>query len=332
MITISPLSEITLRHSAVHVSIAESGHIAVLSLKGRGSLISPDLASVHSFSVPNPPRHFELSPDGSMLAVTAGNGITFYAMPAFKKLKWLGDSFECCFFGSTDLLWTCARYAEETVIIEAWEPRTWTRIAKAKVADPYGDSHIRLFAHPKKNCVVVWVAAGQDGQCLYWASIEGSSIEVSRFRGLDFTTPPGFSPNGSEFLVITEEELHRYSYPQGPLLSKMHAFNEERLGDFVWYANDEHALLAAGEGRVFIVNVVNMTVEDEIAILGHEPRPIRELYPRLKGDRGLGSDLGFFLPIPGKKFLSVHKELPNEGRDPEQRQYRLLVWRMPDIY
>src|ERR1035438_7314189 len=63
--------------------------------------------------------------DGSMLAITAANGITFLSASTFEKIHRLNDSFESCRFDAKNRLWTWARFSTATVIVEVWEPGTW---------------------------------------------------------------------------------------------------------------------------------------------------------------------------------------------------------------
>jgi hypothetical protein len=343
MVTISPLTEVALRHRAFRVVVSDSGQVAVLSGLGSGSLISPDFGSMTPFAFSLEFKGAALSPDGSLLAITAANGITFLSTSTFKKIHRLSGSFQSCHFDSRNRLWTCARFSRETVV-EVWELGTWRRIANAKITDPYyGDSYFGLLPHPDQNCVVVWAAqerrrirskVGQHGQCLFWACLGNDGINVIRFPELHKTTWPSFSPNGDEFLVISEGELHRYGYPRGPLHARMQGLREsedDNLGDFVYYADAGHALVTSLNYRLFLVDVEKMEIEDEIAILGHEPRPVSELdpvlNPGLKGDRGLASDMVFLLPLPGARFVSVHSEF--RGVHPEDRDDRLLTWQLP---
>ena len=100
------------------------------------------------------------------------------------------------------------------------------------------------------------------------------------------------------------------------------------MGDFVSYVDANYSLLQSGNARLWLVDLETMTVEDEVSILGHEPKPLGELYPSLRGDGGLGSDLSFFLPLPHGQFLSVHPEIPSDF--PDGRHDRLLTWPAPE--
>jgi hypothetical protein len=331
MLTITPLTEVVLTHRAYHVGVAESGHAAALSRKGAGSLISPGGNSVTPFKLAFDPQHVSLSVNGGLLAVTGGNGISIISTSTLKPIHRLNDSFESSGFGPTGLLWTCARLYSETVTLEIWDPQTWTKVARTKITDPYGDAHFHLLSHPNDNCMVIWVAAGQDGQSLFWARHDDHTIVVDRFPELDYTTWPSFSPTGKEFLVISGGELHRYKYPRGPMDARMQwpsEDEEDQMGDFVSYVDADYALLQSLNERLYLVDLETMTIEDEIRLHGHEPRPVSELYPNIRGDRRLSSDLSFFLRFPNDQFLSVHSEF--SSAHPDDRLDHILTWRIPD--
>jgi hypothetical protein len=329
-VTIAPLTEIVLPHSAYHVAVGAAGHVVALSGKGAGSLISPDQRTITPFQVRFDPRGVSVSADGSVLAVTGRNEIAILSTSDLKTIHGLNDSFESCRFSANGLLWTCARLYSETVVLEIWEPKTWTRVARTKITDPYGGSCFDLLSHPDQNCVVAWPAAGQDGQCLFWARHHAQTIEVERFPELDCTTWPSFSPTRDELLVISGGELQRYGYPRGPISRRMEwppEDQEDRMGDYVSYIDADNALVQSANGRLYLVYLQAMTIDEEVSLQGHEPKLASELYPNLKSDRALCSDLSFFLPFPGDQFLSVHREFPPVH--PDDSHDHLLTWRIP---
>ena len=245
------------------------------SRKGAGSLVSPDQRKVTQFQVQFDPRGVSVSADGRVLAVTGGNGVEILSTSTLKPIHRLDDSFESSRFNANGLLWTCTRHDTETVVLEIWEPRTWTKVARTKITDPYGDSSFDLLPHPDQNCVVAWAAAGQDGQCLFWARHNDQAIIVERFPELDYTTWPSFSPTGEEFLVISGGELQCYGYPRGPIRRNMEwplENREEQIGDFVFYIDADYALIQSNNGRLYLVYLQAMTIEDEVSLRGHEPK------------------------------------------------------------
>jgi WD40 repeat protein len=302
MIAISPLADVALSHDTRVTAGSDSGHVAALSAEGAASLISPDFKTVKTFTIPEDPEAAALSPDGSLLAVAAAEGITILATSTFEKSHRLNDAFLSCLFVGEKLFWTCARFTEQTVTLEAWEPGSWTKIARVKVADPYGNSTFFLFAHPNRNSVVLFAGAGQDGQCLFWAILEGTEISVSRFEALDEAGLPSFSPSGEEFLVTSECELHCYTYPQDLLkgrLTELDGDEEDPIGFFVSYVDADHAVVTSMNGRLFLVDVAEMSVINEVAVPNLRP----------------SDDLNYFLQLPDRKFVLVYRESGGSHRN-----------------
>jgi len=311
MTAISSVTSVVLAHDTRITTGADSGQVAALSAEGVASLISPDFKTIRSFAIPQEPQGAGLSADGSVLAVAAPGGITLLSTSTFEKMHQLNDAFLGCLYAGEKLFWTCARLDQESVLLEAWEPGSWTKVARARVADPYGNSEFSLLRHPEENSVVVWAAAGQDGQCLFWSTLKGGGIHVSRFELLDETGLPSFSPNGSEFLVTSECALHRYAYPQGPLkgsLTELDGDEDDPIGYFVSYVDAGQALLTSMEGRLFLVDVEEMEVTEEVAVADVGPRDA----------------LDYFLPLIGGKVVLVYRE-----RGGQQKNSRLhLVGRV----
>jgi hypothetical protein len=307
MIKVSPQARITLGHTAFHVAPAKDGRIAVMSNSGIGTFLGRDLTVLSAFSIHQRPSHAALSPDGSLLAITASDGITFYSTATFERTHYMNDAYQWCLFGSDCVFWTSSRFTTLTTVLEAWDLTKETRIAKAKIADPFGDSIFLLFPHPLPSSVVVWAAAGQDGQMLFWASLESETIQVTPFVQQDFTLPPAFSPSGKEFLIFSAGQLYRYGYPNGPLLAQMDQLaGDECIGDSICYLDERHALLTSAKGRLLVVEVVKLKVLEEVSLVGEEnPRPVSNVVRLADG-----------------RFLSVHRDLSGACD-------RLMVWLSP---
>ena len=188
-----------------------------------------------------------------------------------------------------------------------------------------------IVPHPDGEHVAIWAAAGQDGQCIFWAHRDGSQIMFTRFPGVESTTPPSFTPSGDRFLAVCDgNELREYKFPLGPLHKKMAwPFDDmdNQIGERASYAGSSRALLHSSAERLYLVDLRRMAIADEVSLRGHEPKPVAEVYPSLSGEWGLCSDLGHFAPLPTGGFLSVHHELPfPSGGDSHDC---LLTWHLP---
>ena len=330
MITVSPLTEVTLSHRAYRVAVAESGHVVAVSRDGEGSLLSPDHSTLTSFRCPFEPGDVAISPTGGLLAIAGHGGLQILSTCTLRPVYNVDDSFDSACFSGNGNLWTSVCLDDGAVALEARDAKTLQVLARTELTNPFGGSHFKLLPHPDKEYVAIWVAPGQDGQCLFWAHRHGHSIVVDRFPGIDATAPPSFSPFGYRFLVVCDSaELRHYSFPRGPLVAAMPwPFDGEgnQIGDIVSFVDQSHALLESNEGRLFLIDLHSMAIQDEVGIPGHEPKAVAEVYPSLRGRSGLCSDLASFLPLPKGGFLSIHRELP--FRYPEERGDRLLTWKL----
>ncbi len=313
MIQVAPQAHVELAHSATYLAVCGEGHIAAISRSGSGTFCAPNLTAPQRFSVPASIHLAELSQDGGELAVAASNGITVYSTVTFERTGYLNDAFESCLFASPGLFWTCAPFGKATKVVEVRDAKTKTRIAHRKVANPFAESVFILYRHPSQSSAVILAGAGQDGQRVYWATLNGDTIQVKRFEDLHFAMRPAFSPDGREFLVTDGERVARYSYPDGPLLGEM----DQLAGDPVGYSegmylDQRRVLLTSAEGRLFVVNAEVMEVVDDVSILGFEERPMSPF-------QGL-------LGLSGNKFLSVHGD---PGAEMGDNWVHLAAWSLP---
>jgi len=314
MIQVAPQAQIELAHSAAYLAVSGEGHIVAISRSGSGTFFAPNLTSPRRFSVPASIHFAELSQDGGELAVTASNGITVYSTATFEQTGYLNDAFDSCLFASPDLFWTCAQFGKTTKVVDARDAKTKTRIAHAKVADPFAEGTFILYQRPSPNSAVILAGAGQDGQRVCWATLSGDRIQMKRFEELHFASRPAFSPDSREFLITDEGRVARYSYPDGPLLGEM----DELAGDSAGYSDcvyfdKQHALATSAEGRLFLINAEEMKVVDDISILGFEERPM--------------SPFQGFLGLLGITFLSIRGDQWEMGNN----WVHLAVWSVPPV-
>ena len=176
--------------------------------------------------------------------------------------------------------------------------------------------------------VTLWVAAGQDVQSLYWAQYTDSKQKAELFPDLIDTAPPAFDQTGRRFLVVSDGAVCLYLYPGGPELGRIGwPLEDDPPAETVTFLGNEHALAHLGNGRLFVLDLNRLTIVEEMQIVGHEPRPVKELFPNLQRDLQPCTDLSTFVPLPSGALLSVHHILPSESiadwRD------RLITWRVP---
>ena len=196
MISVNPLTEVRLSHRAYHIAGWQSGHVAAVSRQGAGSILAPNHTQCTEFRLPAEATDLALSANGDLISISAGGEVILVSTATLRPLKRLEDSLEGCQFGKSGELWCIARLDENSVAVDLREPETWRVVARTEITDPFGNSFFKIHSHPDGEHVVIWAAAGQDGQCLFWARRDGSQIRVDRFIDLDATTPPSFSSSG----------------------------------------------------------------------------------------------------------------------------------------
>ena len=329
MIYITPSTEVRLTHRAWRVAVAESGHIAAISKEGFGTLLAPDHTTCVPIQVPADASGVTLSATGGLLAVAARGRLAVISTTTLRPVHRLNDSIEACCFRPNDILWTAARWDEDSIAIEVREPGAWKVVARTELKDPFRDSSFMMLPHPDPERVAIWAAAGQDGQCLFWARCDGSSIVADRFPGIEACPPPSFLASGKQFLAICDDnELRLYDFPLGPVQRRMPwPFDEmeNQIGDTVSFVDSDRALLDSLADLLYLVDLRQMAIADEVCLRGHEPRPVAEVYPVLSEDRGRCSDLNWFGPLPAGGFVSVHTELPFRPDSHDS----LLTWHVP---
>jgi hypothetical protein len=212
--------------------------------------------------------------------------------------KSLTSGFADCYFDEVgDVLWLAAPLSDDEcqLSLVGSEGRSVSR--SAVIEDHFGQSDFSFHSTGMPGLVSFWVAAGQDGQEIYSLKRDGVGFSVNRVEKLTNCTPPAFSQDGSELLVLTEDySICRFAYPSVECLGPpcLSDDDDNPFAESLCYLDSQHALVGTGEQRIFLVDTSTMRIEDEIAIEGHEPRPIREYYPTLAQERGLRTDITWF--------------------------------------
>jgi hypothetical protein len=329
MILATPHTITALGHRALHVAAADSGHVVALSKEGIGSLIAPDHLTMNRFELSFKVAGAAISPEGKRLALLEQTAMSLVALPDLVEEFRVEDIIESCMFSSSGAwLWSASHDDNDTAVLEVRDSKTGDIIVRTEVPDPFGSSSLMLFRQPNEECVSMWVAAGQDGQCLYWGHYDGSKLTAQRFPDLTETTPPGFDRSGRRFLVVSDGSVRLYEHPRGPELGRLvWPLENDPPAETVAFIGDGHAIVHSGNGRLFLIGLQKMQIAEEISIRGHEPRPVHELYPNLPRDQELCSDLSTFLPLPSGEFLSIHRELPSASISDWRDQ--LITWKIP---
>jgi hypothetical protein len=88
------------------------------------------------------------------------------------------------------------------------------------------------------------------------------------------------------------------------------------------FLSERQILVGTGNGRMFIVDSLWMRIEDEVALEGHDPKPIGAYYPRLANESGVGTDISHFERLGDAIFF-----VSRRGRVPGTTEWKdTLLW------
>ena len=310
---LKPDGRIDLEHRAEHLrgsteglvifAASEDGHVSLVDLGKNLIQVQRPSAKLRAIS-PHPSGPLFAFVDGvsGSLEIQSFDGkkIAKIDPPRIKDgaSRSITPGFVDCYFDEGgDVLWLVARLSNEECQLSLVDTKGWSITRSAGVEDRFGQSSFSFHSTGKPGLVSLWIAAGQDGQEVHSLKQKGFSFSFNRMDKLTNCIPPAFSQDGSELLVVTENySICRYAFPSmkqlgPPLLS---GDEDNPFAESLCYLDSQHALAGTGEQRIFLVDTATMQIEDEIAIEGHEPRPIGEYYPTLAKERGLGTDITWF--------------------------------------
>lgn len=235
---------------------------------------------------------------GERLTLMQGDGTVLDRIHAALSVQ------DCLFVG--DSLWTVTPLSTERVAIqrrsmggrveERWE-----------LEDKFRGSYCSLFSTPSGN-PGFWLAAGQDGQQTYWLR-DGAWVEDQQ---LVECTPPLYSPDGSEFLVVTVDwELHRYDSESMTRMGECWLQDQDDgFATSVAYRGPDFAWISTAQGLLYEVALDRMEICQELCVAGHEPSTAEDMYPNLAGDKSRCGDISYFEPL-GDRLATVHGKTVN---------------------
>ena len=344
---LTPARTVELDHRAYYISRAcncfvfvvasRDGKISAIDREFNVQAVGENWGTIRSISV---------NSDGTRLAVCHENKLTIAdlngsiifadnapPLPLNRTWNWPEEGFEDCFFEpNNDNLWCITPLPSERwkpqFEIQVREPTNWSMTQKMVINDPVGGSEWSFHPVPgRENTVALWAAAGQDGQQAFWLTLN-DELHCTIEPALEDTTPPDFSPDGTEFLFLKEHDpICRFAYPNVRELGRcLWPFDDEYdgFGCYFFYIDNQHALVSTDSTmRLFLLDVETMSLVEEVLIEDHEPRPTEEWYPNCVGEKQLCTDLSRFRGF-GDTIICVYKR--NPGWDVEDWKDTLLFF------
>ncbi|HEY8562416.1 MAG TPA: hypothetical protein VIL74_18710 [Pyrinomonadaceae bacterium] len=207
--------------------------------------------------------------------------------------------FLACYFDEFEKYFWCAVLTSDLMVEIQLRDVDGRRILdKVQLEDPLGDSHFSFHSTNKPDFVSLWIAAGQDGQEICWLEIIDNRLICKIDSNFSETTPPAFSPDGAKFLVLENyDAIGCYRYPTLKLGScEWHLDDDDGFAEHIAFTSADYAIVKSNEGRIFLIEVNEMKIVDELIIEDHAPLPEPHYYPNLKGDN-LCTNLSRFYKI-----------------------------------
>jgi hypothetical protein len=338
---LKPDGRIDLRHRANFLRGApDKSRVIAAAEDGHFSILSSNLNEARSHRHPSKIRAISLDPTHQQLVVVDGKSgsLTLLDLDGKRLLeiaapqldentpRWVKPGFDACHFDETDkLLWLGAPRNAEEYEIRLVETEEWSLVDKAILVDPFGGSSCSFYETGKPGLTSLWLAAGQDGQRVFWLNRTMNRFSCTLEPRLADTFPPVFSPNGDHFLVVNDNDgIRKFAFPEIEQLGlPLQSRDEETLfSGSLCYFNEGQALAGTGYGRIFLVDTDCMSIEDEVAVEDHEPRPIGEYYPTLVNEQRLGTDISYFRRL-GNVIIFVYGSDQQIGLDDQKDT---LLW------
>ena len=297
------------------VAAAEDGHVSVFGSDFRPlkrHRLAPKLRAVS----PHPSEQLLAWANGQTGSLVVqdltGDRVADFRPPQWRKdaSKWAKQGFDDCLFDEGGKsLWIVGPISDEEIELQLIDASDWSIVQKTAVEDRFGASSCSLYGTGRSGLVSLWIAPGQDGQQVYWLKRSGISFSCEREDHLANTAPPVFSPDASEFLVVNENKaICKYEFATMKRIgTPLESHDEDDpFAESLCYLDHRHVLASTKEGRIFLADTDRMTTVEEVALEGHEPRPIAEYYPTLAKERGLGTDISWFTRL-GNAVVFVYR-------------------------
>jgi len=287
----------------VFTAAAEDGHVSLVNLASNSLRLLRPTTKLRAIS-PHPTEPLFACVDGKsgllIVQSLAGKKIAEVEPPciATDASQSIKQGFDDCYFDEGgDFLWLVAPISDDECELSLVETKGWSVVQSAAVEDEFGASSCSFHYTGRPGLVSLWIAAGQDGQQVYWLKRKAVGFSLKKADKLSNCIPPVFSPDSSEFLVVTEDNaICRYAFARAKQIgSPLESGDEDNpFAESLCYLDGRCAIAGTGEGRIFLVDTERLRIEEEVAIERHEPRPIGEYYPTLAKERGLGTDITWF--------------------------------------
>jgi hypothetical protein len=283
---------------------------AVVSQEGALTVVDDRLRPRRRLDLGGPVGDFSVTQDGTW-AWAVGDQLRVGDPDSPRSVPVSGEV-ACRWLESGQALWVANGTGDE-VHVEIRTPDLQV-VRAVTVPDEFGASMVSLVPHPHADTVVLWIAAGQDGQQSWLIRDTGTQLTAERLPA-DDCLPALFGPDGTWLLAADDDRIARLTWPDGAedgalswddIDPEAAADGNDGPGADLMALPGGFASWSTGNGRLRTIDLATMTVADEIVMAGHPVRTTAELYPSLAGDLNPCGDFGYSVLGAGGTVLSVH--------------------------
>ena len=268
--------ELKLNHRAYTKTAALNGYIIVASNCGDISIINnqfelvnelrfEDIKDLESLSASPVDDCFAIS-DGHKLRIITFDGQILYESKECKQIQYAEYSRD------GNHLWIVSRIDKENILIELLDVEGGLQcVASVSMVDDYYGSNLLFFHLPEQDKILLWLAAGQDGQSLFMLEYTDDRISVTELPQFEDFYPPLFSEAGDYFITSFTDsypvKIEKYAYPSLKLLDSCE-IEAEQLG-YINMLSNPFALLSFYVSNV-ILDTDKMAALEPLVVEGYE--------------------------------------------------------------
>ena len=196
-------------------------------------------------------------------------------------------------------IWTVEKLSRNYLRISIFDANNGSLLNSLEIKDTLYDSDPHISDIPDSDNIILELAAGQDGICLFECRYT-DKIELTELFPHNSYITPAWLPDGTKIITLENDAqvYAHFSCPQYELLGEQEDmdFDDEDLmpGYNMIYLKNGLAIVQNMNYRHFLFDPVKLKRIDEIAFQGYEPVPTNQIYKNLKDEHTLCSRIVYF--------------------------------------
>ena len=209
-------------------------------------------------------------------------------------------SFVCLIYSKCgNYIWTAEKLGKTRLRISIFDSISGSLLTFHEMDDLLYDSSLRISDIPGSDNIILELAAGQDGICLFECKYT-SRIELTELFQHNSYITPAWSPDRTKMITLENDSqtYAHFSCPQYKLLAeqaKIDFDDEESMPGYnMIYLKNGLAIIQNMNYRHFLFDPVKLERLGEIIFHGYEPVPAKQIYKSLKDDNTLCSRIVYF--------------------------------------